>query len=254
MDKRIGAQFFTIKEFCKTLEDFEESCRKVSEIGYKVIQLSGIGDFEAEDIKKIIDKYGLEVACTHRPSQNYLENLEKEIEFHKTLGIKIAGLGSMPGFDAKEETVEDFIKNYKRVAEELKKHDIIFAYHNHDFEFEKRDGRHVFDRIVEGMDSDNFQLILDVHWIARAGLDVVKFIRDHKDMIACVHYKDFKVVNREPLFEKVGYGNMNWDGIIEACEESSAQFALVEQDKCYDEDPFECLKESYNYLVEKGYN
>ena len=55
MDKRIGAQLFTVKEFCKTLEDFDETCRKISEMGYKVIQLSAIGDFEAVDIKKILD-------------------------------------------------------------------------------------------------------------------------------------------------------------------------------------------------------
>ena len=254
MDKRIGAQFFTIKEFCKTLEDFEESCRKVSEIGYKVIQLSGIGDFKAEEIKKILDKYGLTVACTHRPPQNYIDNLEGEIEFHKTIGANICGIGSMPAFNAKIETVEEFVKTYKPIADELKKHGMIFAYHNHAFEFEKCEGKYMLDHIIEGMNTDNFQFILDVHWIARAGIDPAKFVRKYSDKIACVHYKDFKIVDNEPLFEKVGYGNMDWDSIIEACEETSAQFALVEQDKCYGEDPFECLRKSYDYLVTKGYN
>ena len=59
MDNRIGAQFFTIRNFCKTIEDFEESCKKVSEIGYKVVQLSGIGDFKAEEVKAVLDKYHL---------------------------------------------------------------------------------------------------------------------------------------------------------------------------------------------------
>ena len=41
MDKRIGAQYFTLREFIQTVEDFEETCRKVSEMGYKIVQISG---------------------------------------------------------------------------------------------------------------------------------------------------------------------------------------------------------------------
>ena len=42
MDKRIGAQYYTIRDFCQTLDDFEKSCEKVSKIGYKTVQLSAI--------------------------------------------------------------------------------------------------------------------------------------------------------------------------------------------------------------------
>ena len=41
MDKRIGAQYYTIRDYARTLEDFEESCRKVREIGYQTVQISG---------------------------------------------------------------------------------------------------------------------------------------------------------------------------------------------------------------------
>ena len=37
------------------------------------------------------------------------ESLESEIEFHKTLGCKVCGIGSMPGFDAKPETIDNFV-------------------------------------------------------------------------------------------------------------------------------------------------
>ena len=54
MALQIGAQYYTIRDFCQTLEDFRESCKKVAEIGYKTVQLSGIGDFKAEEIKPIL--------------------------------------------------------------------------------------------------------------------------------------------------------------------------------------------------------
>jgi len=252
MDKRLGAQYYTIRKTCQTIEDFDASCKKVADMGYKIIQLSGIGDFDADSIKKIVDKYNLQVVCTHRPAQNYLENLEKEIEFHKTLGCKVCGLGSMPGFNAKMETIEEFVKNFKPVSEELKKHGLTFAYHNHSFEFEKIDGRYAFDIIVEKMASDNFKFILDVYWLSYAGLNPAKFIREHKDMIPCIHLKDLKIVDNTPKYAEIGQGNIDWDDVLSACEEANVEFALIEQDIC-DGDPFDSLQISYDYLSKKGF-
>lgn len=252
MDKKIGAQYYTIREYCKTLEDFEESCKKVSEIGYKVVQLSGIGDFAAADIKKILDKYGLECACTHRPPQNYLENLEKEIEFHKTIGCRVCGMGFMPAFNAKQETVDEFVRNYGPVCEKLAEHDLIFAYHHHAFEFEKRNGKYAIEEILERMPYDNFKLIMDVYWVAFAGIDPAKFIQKHSDRIACIHYKDLKIADNAPVYSEVGLGNLGWDEIIAASDASGAAYALVEQDEC-EGDPFEALKTSYGFLKRKGF-
>jgi len=253
MDKRIGAQYFTIRDFCQTLEGFDASCKKVSEIGYKTVQLSGIGSFSGEEVKNILDKYNLKAVCTHRPPQNYLENIEKEIEYHKTIGCNVAGLGSMPGSNCEIETIRSFGESFTSVCEKLKEHDITFAYHNHAFEFEKINGRFAYDIITENIKSDNFKLILDVYWLAYAGMNPAKFIKEHSDKIACVHFKDLKVVKNTPVFSEVGQGNLDWDDIIAACDESGAEFALVEQDIC-DGNPFDSLKTSYDFLKERGFN
>ncbi len=260
LDNRIGAQFFTIRNFCKTLEGFDESCRKVSEMGYKVVQLSGIGNFTGEEVKAVLDKYNLVCACTHRAPQNYLEHLEEEIEFHKTIGCKICGLGSMvEGIqsDSPEkdgiEIVERFAKNFGPVCEKLAEHGLVFAYHNHGFEFVKINGRYLFEELFDRMQYDNFKLILDVYWLSSVGVDPAKFIKKYKDKIACLHYKDLKVVKHKvQTYAEVGQGNLDWDEIIEASKNSSTEFALVEQDEC-DKDPFEALKISYDFLVTKGF-
>ena len=253
MDKRLGAQYYTIRDFCKTLEDFDISCKKVKEMGYSIVQLSGIGPFSACEIKPILDKYGLITVCTHRPQKNYLENLDGEIEFHKTLGCKVCGIGSMPGFNAKMETIDSFVENYAPVCKKLKENDLIFAYHNHAFEFEKIDGKYAFDIITERMASDNFKYILDTYWLAYAGINPAEFIKERKGNIACVHLKDIKISENQPKYAEVGKGNINWDEVIKACEEAQVEFALVEQDIC-DGDPFDSLKISYDFLSEKGFN
>ena len=52
----IGAQLFTVREACKNLDDFAESLKKVADIGYKTVQVSGTCDYEpqwlAEQLKK----------------------------------------------------------------------------------------------------------------------------------------------------------------------------------------------------------
>ena len=252
MDKRIGAQYFTIREFCQNIEDFDKACKKVKEIGYKTVQLSGIGNFSADEIKPILEKYGLQAVCTHRPPDSYLNNIEGEIEFHKKIGCKICGIGCMPGFNVEKENIEKFIKDFSSVTKKLDESGLIFAYHNHAIEFEKVKGKYVFDIITDSMAADNFKYILDVYWLSYAGINPAKFIRERKGKIACVHFKDLKVVSGQPQFAEIGQGNIDWDDVISACEEAEVKYALVEKDRC-DGNPFDSLKISYDFLKNKGF-
>lgn len=250
MNKNIGAQFYTIRDYCQTLEDFDNSCKRVSEMGYKVVQLSGIGDFTGDEVKEILDKYGLVCACTHRGRDSYVNNIEKEIQFHKTIGCKVCGLGY--NGDVEESGIDAFVRDFRPVCDKLAENGMVFAYHNHALEFEKRNGRFILEEMIEKMNHSSFKLILDVYWLAYAGVNPAQFIRKHKDMIACIHYKDMKIEKNTQKMAEVGQGNIDWDDVIAAAEESAATYALVEQDTC-DGDPFDSLKISYDYLKGKGY-
>ena len=52
----------------------------------------------------------------------------------------------------------------------------------------------------------------------------------------------------------IGQGSMNFAKIVKAAEAAGTKYALVEQDNCYGRDPFECLKQSYEYLKSLGLN
>jgi sugar phosphate isomerase/epimerase len=58
--------------------------------------------------------------------------------------------------------------------------------------------------------------------------------------------------DRTQRFAEVGEGNLNWSAIIKAAADASVQFAVVEQDNCYDRDPFESLAISYRNLKAMG--
>ena len=259
LDRRIGAQYYTVREFCDTKENFDTTCKKVSDIGYKVVQLSGLGSISAADVKEVIDKYSLIPTITHRPYSEFEEDLDNLISYHKTIGCDIAGLGALNLKDAiTEEELNSFIKKYNEIAEKLEKHGITFAYHNHSVEFAKIKGKRILDIIAENT-HPNFKFTLDVYWAAYSGVNPSKCLTKYKNKIACVHFKDIglntnegKIVN-PIIMLPVSEGNLDWDEIIAAADESGAKWAQVEQDKCNGENPFDCLKRSYEYLKTKGF-
>ena len=54
---KIGAQLYTLHEYTKTLEDFEETLKKVAEIGFKYVQVSGVCEYTPEWLKEKLEKY-----------------------------------------------------------------------------------------------------------------------------------------------------------------------------------------------------
>lgn len=255
MDRQIGAQYFTLRDYAKTIEDFDETCRKVKEIGYKIVQISGT-PLGAAEMREVLDKYGLKAVVTHRNFDDFKNNLDEIIDYNKTLGCELCGVGAMPAAAREsEEGLTQFIKDANEVAAKLRKEGLYFGYHNHQFEFAKLGGKLVMERLLNETNPDEFKFIVDTYWLQVGGVNPADYIRKMGKRAMMVHFKDYHI-NVEKGFTvemcEVGEGNLNWDEIIEACDEVGTQWALVEQDIC-NRDPFESMKMSYDYLTTKGF-
>lgn len=237
----------------QTIEDFDEGCKKVKEMGYQIVQVSGI-PLKAEDMKPILDKYQLKVVVTHRDYEDFCNNLDDVIAYNKILGCSICGIGYLPKlYRESQETISDFIGGMNKAADGLQKEGLYLGYHNHAFEFAKYDGKYMMDRIIEETDPEKVKFIVDTYWVQFGGLNPEAFIRKLGRRAEAIHFKDLKVdKNNKVEMAEIGEGNLNWDGIIHACDEVGAEWALVEQDVCQ-RDPFESLKMSYEYLKTKGF-
>ncbi|MBQ8638612.1 MAG: sugar phosphate isomerase/epimerase [Lachnospiraceae bacterium] len=253
MDRRIGAQYYTLRESIKTVADFEETCRKVREIGYKTVQISGT-PLAAADMKPILDKYGLQVTVTHKGYELFRDNLQEIIDYNKTLGCQICGIGSMPDYYRQsDENLTEFIEGINKAAKELRKEGLYLGYHNHALEFVKYNGHFIMDRLISETDPENIVFIVDTYWLQVGGMDPASFIRKLGKRAMAIHFKDLKAnTNNTTEMAEIGEGNLDWDEIINACEEAGAQWVLVEQDTCQ-RDPFESMKMSYEYLKTKGF-
>ena len=80
LDRRIGAQYYTLREQIKTIEEFDETCRQVKEIGYQIVQISGC-PLGAAEMKEVLDKYELKCVLTHRAFEDFLNDVDDIIKF-----------------------------------------------------------------------------------------------------------------------------------------------------------------------------
>lgn len=251
MDKRIGAQLYTVRDLIKTEEEFISVMKKLSDIGYKSIQFSGVGAIASpERLREICDGFGLKIACTHKGYNDYKDKIDEMIAFHKALDCDIAGLGSLPVAFRKSslEEVDEAIDALNRASEKLEENGMVLGYHNHAFEFAKlENGQTLFSRLLE---KGRFTFILDLYWLAFAGLNPAKFLEQLGDRVSVIHYKDMKVkLDNTVTYTEVGAGTLNFDEIVKAS--GKARWAMVEQDLCEDFDPVTSLENSYNYITEK---
>lgn len=247
--KYLAAQLYTIRDFMKTPDDVKESLKKIRDIGYESIQLSGNQAVSAQDMKSLIYSFGLTICATHIPLERLTNELDKVIEEHKLWGCKYIGLGAMPAeYRNNGEGIKAFTKMMSSVTEEIYKEGLQFIYHNHKFEFEKYDGVTGLDILFNETDPKAFGFELDTYWVQAGGANPVDWIKKVEGRMQVVHLKDMAIKNNEQIFSEIGYGNLNWPEILTACQKTGVEWYAVEQDNCPG-DPFESLKMSFDYLI-----
>jgi len=248
---KIAAQLYTARATTQTEKDFAETIKKVADIGYPGVQLSAHSqDIPAQFIAETCAAKGLEIVTSHAPPPRILNDTDKLIEEHKLYKCPQIGMGMMPEeYRNDYNGLKKFISDYLPAAKKIKEAGLRFAYHNHAFEFGKYDGKVILDLMMEGFKEADMQIILDTYWVQNAGCDPVIWIKKLSGKIPRMHFKDMSVVGQQVRFAEIGNGNLNWPAIIEACKAAKVEWVVVEQDDCYGKDPFESLKESYNFIA-----
>jgi len=256
-DFRIGAQLYSVRTLCQDIESFRKTLREVAAIGYKGVQVSGVGAFEPERIREACDANGLQIVCTHVPFAEITENTEFSIRKHNILGCAYPGLGSMPYhyYDDGVDSLREFIAEFNKAADTYALHGMNLLYHNHAHEFQRfpiaGKSKLAIEVLMEEITNDA-QFELDTHWVQVGGGDPVKYLYGRSADV--IHFKDL-LGGRDntSVIATVGKGNLDWDGIIKACRDTRVMWAMIEQDNAVDEDdPIGCFAYSYDFLMKKG--
>ena len=246
----IGAQFFTIRDFCKNLDDFSESLKKVADIGYKNVQISGTCDYEPQWLAEELKKNGLKCVLTHTAGPKLQADAANIAKNHSVFGCDYVGLGSYGFKEENGESLEKFVEIYGPVADAIAANGKYFMYHNHDHEFKKVGEKTILQLLSEVMPADKMGFTLDTFWVQAGGADPGFWLEQLKGRVPCIHLKDYSFGRKMAV---VGEGNINFDRVFQKAEEAGTKYMLVEQDDCNGEDPFDCLERSYKYLKSRGF-
>ncbi len=247
----IGAQSYTVREYCQSEEDLARTLERIAAIGYRNIQLSAIGPIPPETVKRLCDRNGLRIVLTHNPETDFLRDTEELIRRHRLYECPYVGIGSMPERYRSPEGIARFAEDFRPAAEKLRAAGLKFMYHNHAFEFARLpDGRTWMDRLLDAMPAELMGVTADTYWLHFGGMDVCAWLREHADRLHCVHLKDYAVSGFEARMAPVGAGNLDFPRILEILRDSGVtEYALVEQDDCYGVSPFDCLRQSWQNLA-----
>ena len=250
---KIGAQFFTIRDHCRTLSDLDESLKRVADIGYKHIQLSGVCAYEADWMAERLAAYGLSADITHFSYDRIIRETDETVAFHDTMGCRYIGIGSNPR-GITPEGLAVMADELKPVLGKITAGGHKFMYHNHHMEFARFGGKTFLELLCETFTPEECGVTLDTYWVQAGGGDPAWWLRRLRGRVDCVHFKDmvFSPEDKGVRMAAIGEGNMNYPEILKACDDAGVLYGFVEQDNCYGEDPFACLKRSYVYLRAQG--
>lgn len=263
---------------------------KCVDAGYHSIELSGVA-LSAENKKAVRDvneQYGMKVAATSvvldrgnwsGTPMSYLgdeEGFRRTVEDCRELDCKFLRVGAVPMhcWGQAQQTL-DYVKRLNDYALRLQEEGLKLFYHIHHIDVIDYNGRCLLDVMHEEAPAVNFEL--DTHWLYFGGKNPLDYIRKFSGNIELLHLKDYRMgafhcpeytegmsdaefdrlfmdaCNGMRNFAAIGDGTLPMKDYIDAGLAGGSQYFLIEQDDCYGEDPFVCLKRSHDNLVAMGY-
>jgi sugar phosphate isomerase/epimerase len=246
---QVALQLYTLRDSLKTPREIAATLKRVRDIGYQAVQVSGLGPIEPGELRAILDGEGLTLCATHESAEEILDAPERVVDKLEVLGCDLSAYPYPRGVDfASEESVRELIQKLDHAGEVLAQTGKTLLYHNHQHEFRTLGGRLILERIYSETDPRHLQGELDTYWVQYGGGDPVAWCKRLSGRLPVLHLKDYRVgTDNQPTFAEIGSGNLNFRAIIAAAEGAGCRWFAVEQDTC-EGDPFDSVRESFKYM------
>jgi sugar phosphate isomerase/epimerase len=260
----VGLQLYTIRDAMVT--DVKGSLQKLSELGYKNLELANYTDgkfygYAPAEFKKMVNDLGMVTLSSHTQVEAAgitLDNAKKMADDHAALGVKYCVQPWVNEPDRNIESYKKMVADWNQVGKIMKGVGIQFGYHNHNFEFANLDGVvPYYDIYMKEMDADLITMELDLFWATKAGQDPVEMFNKYPGRFQLLHLKDM-YHNQAPFFDvikddisPVGAGVIDFKRILAAKEVAGMKYHFVEDDNQGNGKPFEALEISISNLTTK---
>lgn len=252
--KEIGLQLYTLRD--ELPKDVKATLEKVAKAGYTTVETYGFSikdqfwGLSAAELKEILDSNNLKAVSGHYNLGSFLydgnlDEVKAAIQAAKTLKNEYL---TIPWVD------EPFRNDFHIIAARLNEagkmcadEGLKLAYHNHDFEFKKKDGVTGYEILLNETDKNLVSFELDLYWVARSGNDSLQLFAANQGRFPMWHVKDMDKFN-QALNTEIGAGLIDFKNIFKEAQQSGMKYFFVEQENNYSPNIFDSIKTSCNFI------
>jgi sugar phosphate isomerase/epimerase len=248
--KDIGLQLYTVRN--EMMQDNVGTLKKIAGIGYKEIE-SAASDkgyyygFKPAEMKKICTDLGMTLRSGH---VHYDDNWQQTIDQAVESGQQYLIVSVMP---EKGQTVDNYkhtAEIFNKAGEAAKKSNITFGYHNHDSEFEKDNGKVLYDVLLENTNPDFVKMEMDLGWVIITGNNPLDYFEKYPGRFPLWHLKDMDMKEKHSV--EFGKGGLDVKKMLENAKKAGMKYFFVEQEE-YTGTAFDCLAYNMDYLKNLKY-
>ena len=251
--KIIGLQLYSLRDAMQ--KNVPATLKKTAKMGYQTLETAGydagkLYGYSPAEFRKMCEDLGMQVMGAH-VGRKYTKETDAEVmEWWKEALDAQAEAGCsyvvQPWFELGN-TLDDiklYCDYFNRVGAEAKKRGMRFGFHNHNKEFEKREGEVIYDYLIANTDPTNVMFELDVYWAQKGGVNPVDYIQKYGGRIPLLHIKDEEAIGES--------GTMDFQSIFEAAYNSGMEPYFVEVER-YGRAPEKDVAASYEFLAAAPY-
>lgn len=230
----IGLQLYTVRD--ALAKDYEGTLRQVADMGYRHVEMAGLGGKTAEQVRDLCRQIKLQPVGAHAGLEELKHQAAGLIQQAKALGYTYITCSWLAESFRTPEGYREAAKQLNAAGKVLADAGLQLCYHNHAFEFEKlADGSNGYAILTQATDKKLVQFELDVMWARWGGEDPVRWMKKLKGRVPLLHIKDTpgngpgQAVGGKK-FTEVGTGIVDINAVVKAAAGAGSKYLIVEQD------------------------
>lgn len=234
---KVGVNMYSYRQLAS--QDLAKAMDVAKEVGFVYVECNNPYGHSLEEYRKMVDERGFIPVSRNFGFDLWENNPEQTVKDAITLGVKYAGTAYLPckkgqAVGLTEEEVRHHAEVINRAAKLLAEHGMKFQIHNHSQEFAPyKDGKTMFDLLMELTDPENVVVELDITWAAYPWkADPVEIIKKYPNRVKLMHVKDFTPAEDGKYHGSVpvGKGSLPLKEILQAAQEAGVEYYLIEDE------------------------
>jgi sugar phosphate isomerase/epimerase len=248
--KTFGVQLYTLRDDLP--KDPKGVLKQLAGFGYKQVEsFEGPKGFfwgmTNKEFKSYLDSLGMSIVSSHC---DFRKDFERKAAEAGEIGMKYLicpYLGPQKSLDGFKKAADDFNK----AGEICKKNGLRFAYHNHNYSFNKQEGQIPQDVMMQNTDPTLVDFEMDIYWVVSAGADPIEWLKKYPNRFRLCHIKD-RAKNAAPTnFDAsvdLGLGSIDFKSILAEGKKLGFKYHIVEQEKYENTTPLKSAEVDATYL------